>query len=172
VVAADAVQDARAIAPDRAVTLLGLTGPLGPTPLAGDERQLRQVVTNLVGNAVNHTPAGSPIEIAVGTRSSWAVIEVRDHGPGIDPEKASRVFERFFRADPSRQRGLGGGTGLGLAIVAAIVERHAGRVGVSETAGGGATFVVELPATPALVESTAPPPDELRFHEFPANSQS
>jgi two-component system OmpR family sensor kinase len=171
VIAADAVQDARAIAPDRAVTLLGLAGPLAPTPLAGDERQLRQVVTNLVGNALNHTPAGSPVEIAVGTRESWAVIEVRDHGPGIDPDQAGRVFERFFRADPSRQRGLGGGTGLGLAIVAAIVERHEGRVGVSETAGGGATFVVELPATPALVETPAPPSNEIRFDELPANSQ-
>ncbi len=170
VIAADAVQDARAIAPDRAVTLLGLSGALGPTPLGGDERQLRQVVTNLVGNALNHTPAGTAVEVAVGTRGEHAVVEVRDHGPGIDTEQARRVFERFFRADPSRQRGQGGGTGLGLAIVAAIVERHDGRVGVTQTPGGGATFVVELPAAAPLVETPAPPSDGARLEELPANS--
>jgi two-component system, OmpR family, sensor kinase len=158
VLAADAVQDTRAIAPDRAITITGTSGPLVPTEVAGDERRLRQVITNLMANAVSHTPAGSPIEIAVGPAAGaassvaaaggggGAVLEVRDHGPGIDPDKVGRVFERFFRADPSRTRGRGGGTGLGLAIVAAIVSAHGGRVGVSETPGGGATFVVELPA--------------------------
>jgi two-component system OmpR family sensor kinase len=158
VLAADAVQDTRAIAPDRTISLIGTNGPLVPTEVAGDERRLRQVVTNLMANAVSHTPAGSPIEIAVGpvtgaaataaapVPTGGAVLEVRDHGPGIDPDKVGRVFERFFRADPSRTRGRGGGTGLGLAIVAAIVSAHGGRVGVSQTPGGGATFVVELPA--------------------------
>ena len=70
---------------------------------------------------------------------------MRDHGPGIDPDQARKVFERFFRADASRQRGTGGGTGLGLAIVAAIVAAHDGQVGVAPTPGGGATFVVDLP---------------------------
>ena len=74
-----------------------------------------------------------------------AVLEVRDHGPGVDPASARRVFERFYRADPSRTRGSGGGSGLGLAIVAAIVGAHRGKVGVAQTPGGGATFVVELP---------------------------
>jgi two-component system OmpR family sensor kinase len=74
-----------------------------------------------------------------------AVLEVRDHGPGVDPDKAKKVFERFFRADPSRVRGTGGGNGLGLAIAAAIVAGHRGRIGVAQTPGGGATFVVELP---------------------------
>jgi two-component system OmpR family sensor kinase len=175
VIAADAVQDARAIAPDRAITLLGLHGPLTPTRLAGDDRQLRQVVTNLVANAVNHTPPGSPIEVAVGAqpaaRPSVVKIEVRDHGPGIDPATARRVFERFFRADPSRQRGLGGGTGLGLAIVAAIVAGHDGRVGVTQTAGGGATFVVEFPAGPLPVEKAAAPPSAAPAGGLPANSQ-
>jgi two-component system OmpR family sensor kinase len=159
VLAADAVQDARAIAPERTVTLLGLSGPLEPTEIAGDERRLRQVITNLTANAVSHTPAGTPIEIVVGATESGATLEVRDHGTGIDPEQAGRVFERFFRADPSRVRGRGGGTGLGLAIVAAIVAAHGGRVGVTQTAGGGATFVVELPGGAV----SAP---------LPANSQS
>jgi two-component system OmpR family sensor kinase len=175
VIAADAVQDARAIAPDRTITLLGLRGPLSPALLAGDDRQLRQVVTNLVANAINHTPPGSPIEIAVGssaaTQPSVVKIEVRDHGPGIDPETAGRVFERFFRADPSRQRGLGGGTGLGLAIVAAIVAGHDGRVGVTRTAGGGATFVVELPAGPLPADTAAAAPLAAPAADLPANSQ-
>ncbi len=146
VLAADAVQDARALDPTRHVRLLGLSGDLAPTTIEGDEARLRQVVTNLVGNAVNHTPSGTDIEIAVGTGAAGrAKLEVRDHGGGVDPIRARRVFERFYRADPSRGRGNGGGNGLGLAIVAAIVNAHEGRVGVAPTPGGGATFVVDLP---------------------------
>jgi len=156
VVAADAVQDARALDPTRHVRLLGLSGDLQPTTIQGDEARLRQVVTNLVGNAVNHTPPGTDIEIAVGSVAGRTKLEVRDHGEGVDPIKARRVFERFYRADPSRGRGNGGGNGLGLAIVAAIVSAHGGRVGVAATPGGGATFVVDLPtansqSAPSLV---------------------
>ena len=147
VLAADAAQDARAIDPGRSISVSGLSGPLGPTVAPGDDAKLRQLLANLVSNALNHTPAGSPLEIAVGTRESdqHVVLEVRDHGPGVDPDKARKVFERFYRADPSRVRGAGGGNGLGLAIAAAIVNAHRGRIGVSPTPGGGATFVVELP---------------------------
>jgi two-component system OmpR family sensor kinase len=172
VLAADAVQDARALAPDRPITLLGLNGALAPTEVAGDERRLRQVITNLVANAINHTPPSTPIEIAVGPSdppSGGVAVEVRDHGPGVDPEQARRVFERFFRADPSRQRGRGGGTGLGLAIVAAIVAAHDGRVGVTQTRGGGATFVVELPGLTAPARPVAKEPVT---EVLPANSQS
>jgi len=94
---------------------------------------------------VNHTPQGTDIEIAVGSDAGRAKLEVRDHGAGVDPVKARKVFERFYRADASRVRGNGGGNGLGLAIVAAIVSAHGGRVGVAATPGGGATFVVDLP---------------------------
>jgi len=146
VLAADAVQDARALDPTRQVRLVGLSGDLEPTTIEGDEAKLRQVVTNLVGNAVNHTPEGTSIEIAVGSDTAGhARLEVRDHGGGVDPVKARKVFERFYRADPSRVRGHGGGNGLGLAIVAAIVSAHDGHVGVAATPGGGATFVVDLP---------------------------
>jgi two-component system, OmpR family, sensor kinase len=147
VLAADAAQDARALDPARRIDLLGLGEGLGPTRVRGDESKLRQVLANLVGNAIRHTPAGTPLEIALGTRAAdhTAVLEVRDHGPGIDPEVARRVFERFYRSDPSRRRGNGGGNGLGLAIVAAIVGTHGGKVGVTRTPGGGATFIVELP---------------------------
>ena len=156
VLAADAVQDARALDPTRHVRLIGLSGDLEPTTIEGDEARLRQVVTNLVGNAVNHTPSGTDIEIAVGSVAGCTKLEVRDHGEGVDPVKARMVFERFYRADPSRGRGNGGGNGLGLAIVAAIVSAHGGQVGVAATPGGGATFVVELPtansqSVPSLV---------------------
>jgi two-component system OmpR family sensor kinase len=152
VVAADAVQDARALDPDRAVRLTGRNGPLGPTNVLGDEARLRQVVTNLVANALRHTPAGTPVELAVGHDDGYGIVEVRDHGGGIAPDHARKVFERFFRADASRQRSSGG-SGLGLAIVAAIVGAHGGQVGVSQTPGGGATFAVRLPLAPYADEA-------------------
>jgi two-component system OmpR family sensor kinase len=148
VLAGDAVHDARGLAPDRTVRLVGLRPEGGPAPsvVTGDENRLRQVVANLLANAVRHTPAGSPIEVAVGREGGVAVLEVRDHGAGIPPEHAEKVFERFYRVDSSRTRGQGGGSGLGLSIVAAVVSAHDGRVGVAPTPGGGATFRVELPA--------------------------
>ena len=155
VLAADATADARAREPERRITLVGLTGPVEATAVWGSESRLRQVVTNLVANAVRHTPAGTPIELAVGVDGPDGVLEVRDHGDGIPSGTAHRVFERFYRADPSRGRSAGGGNGLGLAIVAAIVASHRGRVGVHETDGGGATFVVRIPTGPSQPRSSA-----------------
>jgi two-component system OmpR family sensor kinase len=148
-VAHDAVVDTRASDRSRAVTLTGLAGAAATAaPVLGDEAKLRQVVGNLVGNALRYTPEGSPIELAVGVRTvqgeKWSVVEVRDHGPGISGEDAAKVFERFYRADTSRTRETGG-SGLGLAIVAAIVGSHGGSVRVEDTDGGGATFVVSIP---------------------------
>jgi two-component system OmpR family sensor kinase len=148
-VAHDAVVDTQASERSRTISLVGLDGgPAAPAPVLGDEAKLRQVVGNLVGNALRYTPDGSPIELAVGVRTldgeTRSVIEVRDHGPGISDEDASRVFERFYRADTSRTRETGG-SGLGLAIVAAIVGSHGGSVRVENTDGGGATLVVSLP---------------------------
>ncbi len=151
VLAADAVADARVRAPERRISLLGLDSPVAPTVVRGTESRLRQVVTNLVANALRHTPDGTPVEVAVGHDTTGVALEVRDHGPGVPDEVATKVFERFYRADPSRGRTGGGGSGLGLAIVAAIVAQHHGRVGVAPTPGGGATFVVRLPQeTPSL----------------------
>ena len=145
----DAVVDTRASSGDRSITLTGLDDA-APTaaPVQGDEAKLRQVIGNLVGNALRYTPEGSPIELAVGVRNSpsgsVSVIEIRDHGPGIPESETNKIFERFYRSDTSRTRETGG-SGLGLAIVAAIVGSHGGTVQVAETDGGGATLVVSLP---------------------------
>lgn len=157
VLAADAVSDLRALDPQRPVRLMTSGATTGPCVVTGDEARLRQVLANLVGNAARHTPPGTPVEIAVGpgTAPGTAVVEVRDHGPGIPPEHAARVFERFYRIDPSRTRDSGG-SGLGMAIVAAIVESHGGTAQVLPTPGGGATIRVELPtAGPASRPSQA-----------------
>ncbi|WP_368086584.1 sensor histidine kinase [Leifsonia sp. CL154] len=111
-----------------------------------EENKLRQVVTNLMGNALRYTPEGSPIEIAVQIdhRTERALLEVRDHGEGIPPQIREKIFQRFWRADTSRARETGG-SGLGLAIVSSIVTAHRGTVEVVDTPGGGATFRVSLP---------------------------
>ncbi|MBF4619141.1 HAMP domain-containing histidine kinase [Clavibacter sp. VKM Ac-2873] len=122
-----------------------------------EENKIRQVVTNLIGNAVRFTPAGSPIELAtvVDEAAREARIEVRDHGDGVPPQIREKIFQRFWRADTSRTRETGG-SGLGLAIVSAIVAAHRGRVDVVETEGGGATFRVILPLLPSSENPTAP----------------
>jgi two-component system, OmpR family, sensor kinase len=154
--AAEAVNDARAVAPDRRIELQlangdGGGGAGGPLVVLGDEDRLRQVIANLMSNALTHTPAGSPIELRAGTRrddgASQAAIEVVDHGPGLTQEQAERVFERFYRADPARTRAHGG-TGLGLSIVAALVAAHGGTVEVRSVPGRGASFRVLLPLDP------------------------
>ncbi|WP_291799621.1 HAMP domain-containing sensor histidine kinase [Cellulomonas sp.] len=160
VLAADSISDLHALDPDRPLKIQPLDGTDGlrSCTVVGDERMLRQVLSNLVGNVVAHTPAGTGVEIALGSRDGSAVLEVRDHGPGIDPEHAARVFERFYRVDASRSRnaaglGKGGGAGLGMAIVAAIVRAHHGDVDIEETSGGGTTVRVTLP----VVAPESPP---------------
>ncbi|MDR8019617.1 sensor histidine kinase [Nesterenkonia aerolata] len=146
----DASMDLSVNAPDREVEVVGLDdADPRPAPVLGDEGKIRQIVTNLMTNALRYTPAGTPIELMVGTESllegrTDSVLRVRDHGHGISEEAASRIFERFYRADDSRHRETGG-TGLGLAIVAAIASQHGGTVRYSETEGGGATMTLRLP---------------------------
>lgn len=141
----DAAVDARASSPNRHITVVGLDSPT-PTnaPAMGDEAKIRQVVANLMGNALRYTPDGSPLEIAIGVQEDHSILELRDHGPGISDDEAPRIFERFYRADSSRNRDTGG-SGLGLAIVAALVSAHGGTVRTKPTPGGGATMVVSLP---------------------------
>ena len=145
-IASDAAADARAVAPKREITLQAPATVV----VTGDDTRLRQAVGNLVRNALVHTPSASPIEIALSTQNGNAELSVVDHGPGLRPEDRERIFEPFYRADPSRSRDSGG-AGLGLSIVNAVVVAHGGRVKVKETSGGGATFEVALPlaSTPA-----------------------
>jgi two-component system OmpR family sensor kinase len=147
VLTVDAVHDAHAATPERSVGLR-LPPAIGEepaeVPVLGDEARLRQVLGNLVNNALIHTPAGTPVEVRVRPEAAEAVVEVADKGPGLAPEAAERVFERFYRGDPARGRAKGG-TGLGLAIVAAIVAAHGGRVEVQTSVGVGTTFRVRLP---------------------------
>jgi two-component system OmpR family sensor kinase len=138
--ARDAVDDARAMAPDRRIELRGDAA----ARVVGDAHQLRQVLGNLLRNALVHTPAGTPVEVTVEEGGGEVRIEVRDHGPGLPTEDTEALFERFWRAEGGRERGRGG-AGLGLAIVAGIVDAHGGRVHADNAAGGGASFVVELP---------------------------
>ncbi|MEV1142220.1 HAMP domain-containing sensor histidine kinase [Micromonospora sp. NPDC049799] len=168
-VAADSVRDAHARAPQRRIRLAALDDNDGfePVMVTGDEHRLRQVAANLLNNALQHTPpqarvtvragrlrrtpAGPPPVTAVGdplpAATPAAVLEVTDDGPGLPADQAVRVFERLYRADPSRTRGSGG-SGLGLSIVAALVRGHQGRVELLTAPGRGATFRVLLPSVP------------------------
>jgi two-component system OmpR family sensor kinase len=141
--ASDAVHDGRAIDPDRTITMEVFDGP-GIPEVLGDEPRLRQVLSNLVANAIQHTPESADIRIRVGTDGDDAVLEVADDGPGMSQEDAQRIFERFYRADSSRAR-ASGGTGLGLSIVNSLVRAHGGSVTVTTAPGAGCCFRVTLP---------------------------
>jgi len=149
----DAVVAAQVVAAEREITF---DAAVEPVLVLGDESRLRQVIGNLMTNALTHTPAGGPITVRVRAdpAADQAVLEIVDAGPGLTEEQAERVFERFFRVDKARARQAAGrvkavtphsGTGLGLAIVAALVAAHRGSVGVTSVPGEGATFTVRLP---------------------------
>ncbi|PXY18984.1 hypothetical protein BAY60_29645 [Prauserella muralis] len=146
--AADAAHDLRALDASRPVRLTGPGDEPHATaaPMLGDEARLRQVVVNLVGNVAAHTPPGTPARIGVGTVAGEAVFEIADAGPGLAPEDAERVFDRFYRVDASRSRNGGTGAGLGLAIVRSLVLAHGGRAELSTAPGAGTTFRLAFPA--------------------------
>jgi two-component system OmpR family sensor kinase len=135
----EAVETARTVEPERTIVL-----ETEEAAVLGDRDRLRQIVDNLLGNVRAHTPPGTPVHVRVGPSDGQAVIEVEDRGPGLSAEDAERVFERFYRADPSRAR-ASGGVGLGLAIVAAVAEAHGGSVSLRSEPGEGATFRIALP---------------------------
>ncbi|MGH2966282.1 MAG: sensor histidine kinase [Solirubrobacterales bacterium] len=145
-----ACDDARAQAPERRIAL----EVEGSAEILGDPEQLRQVLNNLLGNALKHTPAGIPIEVSLSGNDHWATLTVRDHGPGLEQGAEEQVFERFWREEPAGHSD-GSGSGLGLAIVAAIAQAHGGRVEAANAAGGGAQFTVILPSR-AAAEEPAP----------------
>jgi two-component system, OmpR family, sensor kinase len=141
--ASDAVHDARSIAPQRTITMEVFDGP-GTPEVLGDEARLRQVLGNLMANALQHTPESADVTVRVGTDDDKAVLEVCDEGPGMSADDAHRVFERFYRADSSRAR-TSGGSGLGLSIVDSLVYAHGGVVSVSTAPDHGCRFKVSLP---------------------------
>jgi two-component system OmpR family sensor kinase len=158
-IAGDAVHDATAVQPDRPI-VLHLDESLTDVPVVrGDDGRLRQVVGNLVTNALTHTPEGTRVTVTVAEAPDdpgVVVLRVADKGPGMDPADAERAFERFYRADTSRTRAAGG-TGLGLAIVSSLVAAHGGSVDLDTAPGTGVVVTVRLPRSgPADV---VPPPD-------------
>jgi two-component system, OmpR family, sensor kinase len=192
--AADAVHDARMVAPDRAINLT--VGSGAALLVHGDEVRLRQVIGNLMSNALSHTPGGTPIDVHIRSGNmaeiqsataspdepgdlepqAWhgahtttpaAVLEVTDHGPGLTREQANHVFERFYRADAARTTG---GTGLGLAIVAALVAAHHGAVWVRTQPGQGATFAIALPLTAEAIHETSSDDDQDDLAEPPGDA--
>lgn len=142
--ATEALAAAHAAHPERTITLTAQTGAVAPV-VEGDRMRLRQVLDNLLSNAVQHTPAQSEIRLGLSCPDpDWAVVTVADDGPGMSPEQAARVFERFYRVDESRNR-ESGGAGLGLAIVRSLVLAHGGTVIVESAPQAGTTFTVRLP---------------------------
>ena len=152
--AADAVGDARLLAPARTIDLS--VQPGAAFLVIGDEPRLRQVIGNLMSNALTHTPDGTAIEVSVssgtldpqaGDHTPAVILDVTDQGPGMTQEQARRVFERFYRADQARTRATGG-SGLGLAIVRALVVAQGGVASLRTAEGRGATFRIALPLAP------------------------
>jgi two-component system OmpR family sensor kinase len=168
--AADAVHDARMLAPARTISLI--VAPGAAFLVVGDEPRLRQVIGNLMSNALTHTPDGTPIEVSIGSgildprvkdSAPAVILDVIDHGPGMTPDQAHRVFERFYRADQARTRATGG-SGLGLAIVNSLVAAHGGVASVRTAPGRGATFRVTLPLAPEAQGFLPPEDDDDREH--------
>ena len=151
----DARDDARAAAPGRARSRR-------PRPARWRSRPtgtLRRIFANLLRNAIVHTPAGTPIELALEAGGAWATVGVRDHGPGLPPGDPNAVFERFWRGGSAARGRDDGGAGLGLAIVAALVNAHGGTVEASNPPDGGALFTVRLPL--AVAAPVPGPPERL-----------
>ena len=145
-IASDAVHDAQAVAPGRDVQLQLSTHE--PVLVIGDDARLRQVVGNLVTNALTHTPDSAAVTVGLSIDDSaaerFAVLEVADSGPGLSPKDAQRIFERFYRVEESRTR-ANGGSGLGLSIVAALTAAHGGTTDVESKLGIGSRFRIRLP---------------------------
>ena len=167
--AADAVHDARLLSPSRTIELS--VQPGAAFLIEGDEVRLRQVIGNLMSNALTHTPDGTAIEVTIGSgildprvsdSPPAVIVDVTDHGPGMTSEQAHRVFERFYRADQARTRATGG-SGLGLAIVSALVSAHGGVASVRTAPGRGATFRIALPLA---VEAQGGLPEEDEAEPF------
>ena len=147
------LEAARAHAPDSVA--LSLDSPENLPVVSADPSQLRQVVANLIDNAIKYSPAGGPVRVSLQTENGHVRLAVSDTGIGVPPEERRRIFEKFYRLDPEMTGGIGG-TGLGLYICRELVRRIDGRIWVEANGGRGSTFVVEIPrvaAVPVLAES-------------------
>ena len=151
-IARDAGKDGAALDPERPIAV----DTAAPVVVRGDAHHLHQVAANLVGNAIAHTEPGTRVVIRARREADLAIFEVSDDGPGMPPEVAARVFERFYRADSSRSRRRGG-SGLGLSIVDAVAHAHGGVATVQTAPGAGTTFRIALPASGALRVSESRP---------------
>jgi two-component system OmpR family sensor kinase len=147
--AAESIQTAATVGPRWPVRLVSDH----PIEVFGDPSRLRQVLDNLLSNVRAHTPPGTTTVVTVAQESEVAMLSVADDGPGLTPEAAAHVWERFYRADPSRSR-LHGGAGLGLSIVASIVRAHGGTASAAPGENGGATFAIRLPIVQSDDEGT------------------
>jgi len=123
--------------------------------VTGDALRLRQVVVNLLDNAIKYTREGGEVHVHVATKSGMGILAVKDNGIGIPADELPHVFERFYRADKARNRATGG-TGLGLSIVKAIASAHKGRVSLISTEGQGTTVSLEVPLDTTIA---AEPPE-------------
>jgi signal transduction histidine kinase len=140
----EAVERIRSLAQSRNTTIHLATN--GPVPFRADPEDLQLVWTNLLENAVRYSPEGSSVEVAVASIEHKARITFQDHGAGISAGDLPRIFERFYRGDPSRTRATGG-FGLGLAIVKALVEAYGGSIAAESSPGKGTRMTVELPVS-------------------------
>ena len=137
----ESVASARAAGPEHPIT----TDVPKDLHVLGDSKRIHQAIANLLANARTHTPINTLIEVSATTSENEITISVKDAGPGLSSADQARIFERFFRADPSRARHAGEGSGLGLSIVDAVMKAHAGTVTVSSSPGNGATFTLHFP---------------------------
>jgi two-component system OmpR family sensor kinase len=138
----DAVESARAAGPNYPVNF---NESVDEIYALGDNDRIHQVVANLLANARTHTPVGTKIDVSVIQSEDGVRIRIADNGPGLSEKDQAQIFERFYRADPSRVRTDGEGTGLGLSIVEAVMRAHAGQVSVESELGKGATFTLFFP---------------------------
>ncbi len=145
----DAAADLRAQQPQRPVT----ADAPAPAVVVGDEAQLRQVVGNLLANVRTHTPEDAACTLSAAPSNGVAVLRIADTGPGMRPEDAARIFDRFFRADPGRAR-VAGGSGLGMSIVRAVVEAHDGEVALDTAPAAGMAVTIRLPRAASRLESS------------------
>jgi two-component system, OmpR family, sensor kinase len=151
----DALLDFRAVDPVRPVE----AHVQSDVVITGDEDRLRQVIGNLFTNVRVHTPADTPLEVALSARNGYSTLKVADHGPGIDPTHVEHIFDRFYRADSGRSRDRGG-SGLGLSIAASVAAAHGGEIAYTNTPGGGATFTLTLPREGAVAADEDDEPNE------------